>query len=271
MTSPVLAALRPAAVPLLFGSRRSLHLLERNLMVYRRSWQIIVSGFFEPVFYLVSIRVGIGKLVGGVLHSGRPVTYAAFAAPALLASSAMNGAVFESTMNVFFKLKMAKTYDAVLATPVGIGDIVLGEIAWCVIRGQLYATGFFVVMLTFGLLESWWAVLLMPATALIALAFASVGMAATSYMRSWQDFELIQLFVLPMFLLSATFFPLATYPGALQLVVRITPLYQGADMLRALSLGTVDWSEAGHAAYLLCMALVGLTLASRRLEKLLLG
>src|SRR5215218_7298646 len=106
-------------------------LVERNLLVYRRIWLLIVSGFFEPVFYLFSIGIGIGALVGTVAGpDGRAIDYTAFVAPALLAASAMNGAVYDATFNIFFKLKYAKTYDAVLATPVGPGDIALGEIAW---------------------------------------------------------------------------------------------------------------------------------------------
>ena len=115
--------------------------------VYRRTWMIIVSGFFEPLFYLLSIGVGIGKLVGDVA-AGRahPIDYATFVAPALLASSAMNGAVYDSTMNVFFKLKHAKVYDAVLATPVGVRDVAVGEIAWALIRGAAVLVAFLVVM-----------------------------------------------------------------------------------------------------------------------------
>ena len=118
------------------AARRAARLIERNVMVYRRIWMILVSGFFEPLFYLLSIGVGIGKLVGDVtLPDGQAIEYTAFVAPALLASSAMNGAVYESTMNVFDKLKWRKIYDAILATPVGAGDIALGEIGWALLRG----------------------------------------------------------------------------------------------------------------------------------------
>ena len=137
--------------PVLFGGRRATKLIERNYLVYRNTWVIVFSGFFEPVFYLLSIGLGLGELVGGVEVGGRSVSYEAFAAPALLASSAMNGAVYESTMNIFFKLKHAKVYDAILVTPMGVGDVALGEIGWCLIRGALYAVGFLVVMLAMGL------------------------------------------------------------------------------------------------------------------------
>lgn len=256
--------------PVLLTARRAGRLIERNTMVYRHTWVIIFSGFFEPVFYLLSVRLGLGDLVGDLAVDGRTVTYAAFAAPALLASSAMNGAVYESTMNIFFKLRFAKTYDGILATPMSPADIAVGEICWCLLRGVLYAAGFQVVMLAMGLIESWWALLLLPGAVLIGFAFAAVGMAATSFMRSWQDFDLVQLVQLPLFLFSATFYPLSTYPDGLQWVVRLTPLYQGVDLLRSLSLGTVGWDSLGHAAYLLTMGLAGATVASRRLERLLL-
>jgi lipooligosaccharide transport system permease protein len=248
---------------LLFGSRRAGRLLERNVMVYRRTWMVIFSGFFEPVFYLFAIGVGIGDLVGDIRFNGETISYTAFAAPALLASSAMNGAVYESTMNIFFKLKEAKVYDAVLATPVGVTDVAVGEILWCLIRGAIYAVGFLVVMTAMGLIESWWGVL-------VGFAFAAVGMACTSYMRSWQDFDLVQTFVLPLFLFSATFYPLSTYPEGLQWVVRVTPLYQGVEIMRSLSLGIIGPDLVGHALYLLLMGLAGLAVTARRLGRLLL-
>src|SRR4029079_8929694 len=116
-------------------------------------------------------------------------------------SASMNGAVYDSTMNVFFKLKYAKTYDAVLATPLGPDDIARGEITWALLRGLLYAIAFIVVMLGFGLVHSAWVILALPASVLIGFGFAAIGMASTSYMRSWQDFEFVQLAVLPLFLL----------------------------------------------------------------------
>jgi ABC-type polysaccharide/polyol phosphate export systems, permease component len=253
------------------GAGRARLLVERNLMVYRRSWLVVVSGFFEPLFYLLSIGVGIGALVGQVTGpDGRPISYTAFVAPALLASSAMNGAIYDATFNIFFRLRFAKIYDAVLATPLGVGDIALGEVAWALSRGLLYSVAFLTVMLAMGLVHSVWAVLALPAAALIGFAFAAVGLAATSLMRSWQDFEFVQLALLPMFLFSATFYPLSTYPRSLQIVVECTPLFHGVQMIRALTTGTVGLSLIGHVAYLAVMGLVGVALAARRLERLLL-
>jgi len=255
--------------PALVAGRRAPRILERKLMVYRRLWVHFITGFFEPVFYLLSIRIGIGKLVGNVNFHGQALSYATFVAPALLAASAMNGAVFDSTFGVFFNLKYAKTYDAILATPLSVEDVAVGEIAWALLRGFIYATAFLVVMAVLGLVHSWWAILALPGSTLIGFAFGAVGMAGTSYMRSWLDFEFVQLSILPLFLFSATFYPLATYPRALQVIVQFTPLYQGVAIERALTTGTVGPDILVHVAYLLAMGLIGLRVASRRMHVLL--
>jgi lipooligosaccharide transport system permease protein len=252
-------------------ARGASKLFERNAYVYRHIWAVLASGFFEPLFYLLSIGVGIGELVGDItLPGGRVVAYTSFVAPALLASSAMNGAIYDSTMNVFYKLKFAHVYDAVLATPLGPRDIALGEIAWALFRGQLYAIAFLVVMLAMGLVYSLWAVFALPAALLIGFAFAAAGMAATSHMRSWQDFEYVQLAILPLFLFSTTFYPLDTYPRAVQIVVECTPLYHGVSLMRDLCLGTVAAVDLVHVAYLVAMGLLGLRIAGRRIGRLLL-
>ena len=250
---------------------RSRTLLERSALVSRRGWLVFVSGFFEPVFYLVAMGQGLGSLVGALPGpDGTPISYAAFIAPGLLAASAMNGAVFDSTFNVFFKLRYARLYDAMLATPLGPVDIALGEIGWALIRGGLYALGFLTVMAGFGLLTSPWALLALPAALVVAFAFAAVGMAATSYMRSWQDFDLVTLAVLPMFLFSTTFFPLSVYPPPLQVVVQCLPLYHGVELMRGLTTGAVHIGMLGNLAYFAVMIVLGVAVASRRLDALLL-
>ena len=252
---------------------RARYLVERNLLVYRRIWPVVFSGFFEPLFYLFGVGVGIGQLVGDVTGpGGQPVTYAAFVAPGLLAASAMNGAIYESTMNIFFKLKYGKVYEAILATPVGPRDIAVGEIMWCQARGALYATGFLVVVAALGLLPAglWMGLLALPAAVLIGFAFGAVGMAATTFMRSWQDFDLVQMVILPLFLLSTTFFPLDVYPPAIQPLLQLSPLYHGVALLRSLTLGSFGVAMLGHIAFLLAMAAVGVAIAGRRIERLLL-
>ena len=225
-------------------------LFERNLMVYRRAWLVIFSGVFEPLFYLFSLGIGLGHFVGKVPGpDGQLISYASYVAPALLASAAMNGAIYDAT-NVFWKLKYIKTYDAVLSTPIGPADIAVGETAWALFRGFLYAISFMAVAGVLGLIESGWGVLALPGAVLIGFAFAGIGVAATTFMRTWQDFELIALVQLPMFLFSATFFPISTYPPAAQWIVRCSPLYHAIELLRALTLGTVGWAQLVNVAYL---------------------
>ena len=206
------------------------------------------------------------------MHVGdRTVSYQQFVAPGLMAASAMNGAVLDATFNVFWKLKYAKIYDVVLATPLGPRAIAIGEVSWALLRGACYAAIFVLVLLLAGDVSSWWALLALPAATLIGLAFAGAGMAATTYMRSWQDFDLVQLVTLPMFLFSATFYPLSTYPHALRILVELTPLYHAVALERQLLLGTVTAMILVHVAYLAALGLAGMLLAGRRLERLLLS
>ncbi len=253
------------------GGRGSLHVVERHARVYRHLWLMLASGVAEPLFYLLSIGVGIGHLVGTVAGpDGQPVAYAAFVAPALLATSSMNGAIYDSTFNVFFLLKYAKVYEATLATPMRPQDVALGQVIWALLRGALYASAFTLVMLVMGLLKSPWAVLALPAAVLTAFAFAAVGMAATTFMRSWQDFEYVMLVSVPLFLFSTTFFPLSVYPGGVAVLVEITPLYQAVTLMRALTLGAVGPDLLWHVAYLTVMGVAGLYIAGRRVGRLLL-
>jgi lipooligosaccharide transport system permease protein len=246
-------------------------LVVRSALASRSVWLAIVSGFFEPLFYLMAMGQGLGSLIGTVAGpAGQQLSYATFLAPGLLAASAMNGAVYDATFSFFIKLKYAKLYDAMLATPLGPVDIALGEIGWSLIRGLMYSAGFLGIMLAAGLISSPWAFLALPAALFVAFAFAAIGIAATSFMRSWQDFDLVQLAVLPMFLFSATFFPLSVYPRGVQWVVQAFPLYHAVALMRGLTNGVVGWSMTGHVAYFVVMASLGLVVASRRLKILLL-
>jgi len=253
------------------GGKGSLHLIERHARAYRHLWLVLVSGLAEPLFYLLSLGIGLGQLVGTVIGpNGQQVTYTAFVGPALLATSSMNGAIYDSTFGVFFLLKYAKVYNVILATPMRAADVALGQIGWALIRGSLYAFAFMLVMLGMGLLKSGWAVLALPAAILTGFAFAAAGMAATTFMRSWQDFEFVMLVSLPMFLFSTTFYPLSIYPRALQVVVECTPLYQAITLIRGLTLGVVGPALLVPVAYLALMGVAGLLIAGRRVSRLLL-
>ena len=249
----------------------SLRLIERHARAYGRAWLLFISGIFEPLFYLLSLGLGLGVLVGKVPGpGGQPIPYRDFVAPGLLAVSSMNGAMYDSTFNVFFRLKYAKLYDAVLATPMRPGQVALGEIGWALLRGTIYAAAFTLVMLVLGLLHSPWAVLDIPVAVLIGFAFAAIGMTGTTYMKSWQDFDYVILASLPLFLFSGTFYPLSVYPRAVQVIIECTPLYQGVVLLRDLTFGVVGPDLLWRAAYLAVLGLAGLYVSGRRIGKLLL-
>jgi lipooligosaccharide transport system permease protein len=188
----------------------------------------------------------------------------------MLAASAFNGALLDSTFNVFFKLKYDKLYDQMLATPLTTADIARGEILWGQLRGASYSAAFLVVMWVMGLVHTWWAVLALPATLLIGFAFSAVAMAATTWMTSWQDFEKVTLLQLPLFLFSGTFFPVTAFHGVLRWVVEVTPLYRGVVLCRELTTGVLTWASAVSVVYLVVMGLIGLAVVRRRLDVLLL-
>ncbi len=255
-------------VPRDFVVRRPQRMIERHLVAYRRQWLIVVSGFFEPLFYLLSMRAGLGDLVGSVSFGGKQVPYDVFVAPALMASSAMNGAIFDSTGNVLHRMKYARIYDAALATPMSPADVAMGEIGWALIRGQLYACSFLVVMAALGLTGSWWSLMALPACALIGLAFASIGFAGTTYMRGWADMDIVTTAMMPLFLFSATFFPTSAY-GSWAWIVQLSPLYHGVALVRGANAGVWTASMAVHIAVLAGLSIVALSVAARRLDTLL--
>ena len=260
------AAARAVAAPQTTGWE----IVRRNFIVYKASWLVFLTGFLEPVLYLFSIGIGVGQMVDGFEFNGQVVSYAAFVAPAMLAASAMNGAILDSTFGIFFKLRYDKVYEGVLATPMRTLDIARGELAWSLLRSAVYSAGFLVVMAAMGLVSSWWAVLAWPATWLIGFAFAGAGMALTTFMKSWQDFEYITLAIVPMFLFSATFFPVTAFDGALRWVVEASPLYRGVTLTRELTTGALSTDSLVSVAYLVAMGAFGLYVATRRLDKLLL-
>jgi lipooligosaccharide transport system permease protein len=260
------AAARAVASPRTTGWE----IVRRNFLVYRSSWVVFLTGFLEPVLYLFSIGIGVGQMIDGFEFNGRVISYAAFVAPGMLAASAMNGAILDSTFGIFFKLRYDKVYEGVLATPMRTVDIARGELAWSLMRSAVYAAGFLVVMAAMGLVTSWWAVLAWPATWLIGFAFAGAGMALTTFMKSWQDFEYVQLAIVPMFLFSATFFPVTAFHGVLRWVIEVTPLYRGVTLTRELTTGALTVDSLVSVVYLVAMGLLGLVVASRRFDRLLL-
>jgi lipooligosaccharide transport system permease protein len=246
--------------------------LERGYYALKSStWMVVASGFVEPVFYLLAFGYGIGQFIDGTTDgAGNPITYAQFIAPALLATSAMNGAIYDSTWNVFFKMHFGKVYNGMLSTSMGTLDVALGEIGWALLRGLAYAIGFMAVVSGMGLIPSIWGLLAIPAAVLVAFGFASVGMGVTSYLKNHQQMQWIQFVMLPMFLFSGTFYPLSIYPEVVQLVIQALPLWQAIELIRGLTLGVLNWAMLGHALYFVAMIIGGLFFTTRRLTALFL-
>jgi lipooligosaccharide transport system permease protein len=248
---------------------RSRRMAQRNILVYRHQWIIIFSGVFEPLFYLLGIGIGVGGIVRDVpLADGTVIPYAAYVAPALMATAAMNGAVFETIFNVFFKLNYAKTYDGVLATPMGITEIALGELIWALLRAALYAVAMFVIMLPMGLVLSPLGIFTVPAALLVAASFAAAGLAGTSYLRTVNDFDVpMGLVVMPMFLFSGTFFPITIFPEPIQIAIQFTPLYHGITLIRGLSTGIFQLTDLLSVVYLVAFFAICLWIAMRQMER----
>ncbi len=249
---------------------RSRAVLERSFLAFKSTmWLFILSGFLEPVLYLFSFGYGVGKFIGNIdLGDGRIVTYAAFIAPGLLATSAMNGAMLDSTWNVFEKMHETRLYHGMLATSLGPLDVALGEIAWAMLRGLVYAIGFMLVVAPLGLIPSWWGVLAIPAAVLIAFGIASLGMAITSYFSSYQQMQIIPIIMMPMFLFSGSFFPISVFPRWVQTIIEIFPLWQAIQMIRGLTLGVINIGLLGHILYFLILIASGLFFTTKRLNAL---
>ncbi|WP_308493183.1 ABC transporter permease [Microbacterium terrisoli] len=246
--------------------------VQRGLIAARSSsWVVILSGFFEPVFYLLSMGIGLQSFIGEVqVTPGVAVSYAAYIAPALLAVSAMNGAIYDSTWNVYFKLNYGKLYEGMLATSLGPLDVALGEILYALLRGLVYACGFMIIMQVAGLNLAATAILALPAVLLIAFGFASLGMAVTSYMKTFQHMDWLNIVLLPMFLFSATLYPISIYPQWIQSVIMAFPLWHGVELIRALTTGAYSTAMIWHVLYYVVMIAVGLVFTTKRLRALFL-
>lgn len=248
--------------------KRASKLVQRNLVVYRHTWMIIFSGFFEPLFYLVAVGFGVGQFIDTVSFGGREISYTAFVAPGMLAASTLNGAITDGFFNPFFKLTYQKTYDGIIATPMNVPDIALGEMLWAQMRGSLYVVGFLALMLVLGLTKSPWAILALPGGILGAGAMSAGAMVLTSVAKEITAIDkVMNLIFFPLFLFSGTFFPVTLYPGWLQPIVQLTPLYHVSSMLRSFTTGIIGPGVLLNAGYLAVMFVICTTVAMRRLGK----
>jgi lipooligosaccharide transport system permease protein len=242
-------------------SRRSLRVLEHDLLVFRRSWySYILSGISQPFLYLLAMGVGLGVYVNrnGGLPGG--ISYLAYVAPALLVTQAMMAGAAEAAWPIMSKIQWNKTYQAALNTPLSVLDLLLGDLAWIAFRATLLAVLFLAVIVALGAAASPLVVLAVPVAVLTALAFAAPIIAYTATQKGDSGFNLLFRFgITPLFLFSGTFFPIEKLPLFLQPLAWVTPLYHGVALARSLSLGQAD--PAGwlvHVGTLVAFAVAGL-------------
>lgn len=243
----------------------ALRVWERNLWVYSKRWVYnLLPHFFEPVFYLLGMGVGLGAYVaaGGEFPGG----YGAYVSPGLVAASAMNGGIFETTYNIFVKLHFSRIYDAMVSTPLSFEDVALGEILWAVTRALLYGTCFLIITLFFGVPLTWRLSLAVAALPLIGFCFAAIGTAFTSLIDSidWYTY-FWTLFVTPSFVFSGIFFPIEDrFPPMLLVLAQLTPLCRAVHLERGLIQG--QWE--GLLLDVVYLAVVGAGLAILAVRRL---
>ena len=247
---------------------------QRNWLVYKRLWhRSLAFGFLQPVLFLTAMGIGIGTLIGTDTAAFGGFDYIDWLGPGLLAASAMQTATFESTYPIMNKIMWGRNYEAMLSTPLGIRSIVGGELAWSAFRIGTLAVVFLVVLALFGVPRTPLAVLAVPFTILIGLAFSACLIAFTATQKNDIGFSAIFRFVInPLFLFSGTFFPLSQLPDQVEWVPWLTPLFHGVELVRGSILGTLDPATAPlHLAYLLAMFAIGAWLAERTLTKRMAG
>lgn len=241
------------------------------LTVYRRTWRgSVVTSLLSPVMFLAAMGVGLGSLIDSHHGSVAGVRYAVYLAPGLLAAAVMQTMVGESTWPVLGAIKWAKTYYAMLASPLTVPQMLYGHLAYIVLRAFVVATSFTIVTALFGLAHSViGAILALLAAVLVGAAFAAPTFAFSASRQRETGFVLLYRFgIIPLFLFSGTFFPISQLPAALRPLAWVTPLWHGVSLCRdlALSRGSV-LVMLGHAAYLVAMTVLGIVLARRALTR----
>lgn len=235
---------------------------------YRRTWRAsVASTFINPVLYLLAMGVGLGSFVnkGGHTSSLGQLSYLHFVAPALAATAAATTATNESMYPVLGAIRWQRSYHAMLATPLGIRDVVAGHMTWMAMRIAMATGSYLVVMAAFGTTLSWWSVAVLPVGVLTGMAFAAPLAAFAVRQESDNAFPLIfRLGLVPLFLFSGVFFPISQLPAALRPIAYITPLWHGVDLSRRLTLGTAGAGSAAlHVAFLAAMCGAGLAAGFR--------
>jgi len=250
-------------------SRRFIRVWQRNLRVYRKSWKIsFIPPLLEPLFYLLAFGVGLSSLVGSVRYGGSEISYVRFIAPGLIAISIMYNAFFETTYTSYVRMYYQKTFDAMMATPLSLEEIITGEIAWGATKSLVAATIMLGVISTFGLLNYPECLLILPLAFLGGIPFASKRMVFTGMVANIEMFNLpVFLFVTPMFLFSGTFFPVENLPGWAQFLASLLPLTHLSTLTRTLAQGELPLSLLWNVGYLLLFSLIFFSLALVKMHK----
>jgi len=248
----------------------ALRVLEHHLTVYRRTWKgSLFMSFLSPILFLAAMGLGLGSLISrGPVRTIDGVSYLVFLAPGLLAANAMQSAYVETTYPIMARIQWQRTYEGMLATPIAVLDILVGEFGWLTFRLALGSCAFFLVTLLFGTVHSVLAVLAIVVAILTGLAFAAPILSWTATRRTDQSFALIGRFLItPLFLLGGVFFPLHQLPPLLQGIAWLTPLAHGVALARSLSLGVLAPSAVIHLAVLVLYAGIGITAARITLQR----
>jgi lipooligosaccharide transport system permease protein len=239
-------------------SLRFMRVWNRNLVVYKKIWLVnFLVPLLEPLLYLTAFGIGLGSFIGQVPYDGRELPYVMFITPALLSITIMYNSFFESTYTSFVRMYYQKTFDAMMATPLSLEDIIAGEIVWGATKAVIATAIMLFVVSMFGLVEYPHGLLILPLSFLGGMAFATVGMVFTGIVTSIDMFNLpIFLFITPMFLFSGTFFPTETLPGWAQVISDTLPLTHLVNLCRSLTLGGIHPQMIWAVLYLLLLTVV---------------
>jgi lipooligosaccharide transport system permease protein len=253
------------------GLPTALRHTEHELVGYRRVWRgSAVSTFLTPILYLVAMGMGLGTLVDrGAGEATLEVSYLAFLGPGLLAATAMQTGVGDAAWPVMAGIEWRKTWHAILATPMGIRDLVLGRLGWISIRLALMAVWYALVLTAFGIAPITRTLLGVPLAILLGLSFSGPMLAFTARSHDGQALTHVFRFgIVPLFLFSGTFFPIERLPDWIEPVSRLIPLWHGVELIRMAVLGwETTWSPWAHAAVLVAFLVAGSALAVRLLER----
>lgn len=255
--------------PFSFSVRQAFRVWQREVSVYKYVYKsTIISNLFDPLIYLLALGFGLGAYVAQIAG----LSYIQFIAPGLIASSIMNAASFETTYNTFVRIHFDRVYEAMMATPATVQDIVVGEMLWAMTRSTIYASVMLIVVAALGLVKSWFAIFVPFMGAIGGLMFAIIGLTYTSFLKSIDQMNFyFTLFVTPLFLFSGVFYPLDALPQIVRQIAFLSPLYHLVSIIRPLVLGTIGFDVLPHmiwiAVFIVVLVVVPVNLLSRKLVK----